>query len=56
MAEKTEVTPADVRAWATEKGLITSTRGRIGADVTDAYNKAHKTKSFAGSPRIADVA
>jgi ribosomal protein L28 len=30
-----------VRAWATENGFTVAERGRISADVIDAYNAAH---------------
>lgn len=51
-AAKESVTAADVRAWAQSKGLIGEgvRTGRISAEVTAAYNKAHKTKEFGGSP------
>jgi hypothetical protein len=32
---------SDIRAWAQETGLEVSSRGRISAEVRDAYEKAH---------------
>lgn len=51
-AAKESVTAAEVRTWAQGKGLIGEgvRTGRISAEVTEAFNKAHKTKSFGGSP------
>ena len=36
-----EPNPADVRAWARENGYEVSSRGRIPADVLQAYGAAH---------------
>jgi hypothetical protein len=32
---------SDIRAWAQAQGLDVSSRGRVSADVRDAYEKAH---------------
>ena len=32
---------SDIRAWALSQGLDVSSRGRVSADVRDAYEKAH---------------
>jgi len=32
---------SDIRAWAQENGLEVSSRGRISAEVREAYDKAH---------------
>ena len=32
---------SDIRAWAQGQGLDVSSRGRVSADVRDAYEKAH---------------
>lgn len=33
--------PSDIRAWAQEQGLEVSSRGRVSAEVREAYEKAH---------------
>lgn len=33
--------PSDVRAWAQSQGLEVSSRGRVSAEVREAYDKAH---------------
>lgn len=38
----TDVTAADVRAWARSKGMEVGARGRIHPDVIAAYNKGRK--------------
>lgn len=40
-AGRTKGDLAAIRAWATENGHSVATRGRISADVKDAYDKAH---------------
>lgn len=37
-------TAADVRAWATAKGLQVGSRGRFSAAIIDAYNKTANGK------------
>lgn len=32
----------DIRAWAQEQGLTVSARGRVPADIKEAYDKAHR--------------
>jgi len=39
--KKEPATIAEVRTWATEKGIITATRGRLKAEVVEAFRKAH---------------
>ena len=34
-------TPAEIRAWARENGFDVPERGRVSAEVRDAYNAAH---------------
>ena len=42
---RVSASPAQVRAWAESEGLIKAgQRGRLGAPVIKAYNKAHGTK------------
>lgn len=33
--------PSDIRAWAQSQGLEVSSRGRVSAEVREAYEKAH---------------
>jgi hypothetical protein len=33
--------PSDIRAWAQTQGIEVSSRGRVSADVREAYQKAH---------------
>lgn len=33
--------PSDIRAWAQSQGLEVSSRGRVSAEVREAYQKAH---------------
>jgi hypothetical protein len=33
--------PSDIRAWAQSEGLEVSSRGRVSAEVREAYEKAH---------------
>lgn len=37
----TGASTSDVRAWAQENGYEVSSRGRVSAEVRDAYDKAH---------------
>ncbi len=39
---KSIATAAEVRSWATAKGLTASSRGRLSADTVEAFNKAHR--------------
>lgn len=57
MSDVAAVSAADVREWAHKKGHLPETqmRGRIPQSVTDLFNKAHKSKSFAGSPAKAEA-
>ena len=42
--------PADVRAWANEKGLPIGVRGRISDEVRDAYNRSKRGRTvYVGS-------
>ena len=45
-AEKTEVDAQEVRYWAKGRGFTVGARGRIPADVIEAYNKAHRSKVY----------
>lgn len=45
-ATPTEVTATDVRYWAKARGIAVGSRGRIPADVIEAFNKAHRTKEY----------
>jgi hypothetical protein len=54
MAKK-EVTAAEVRTWAIENGYEVGVRGRIPAAVTEAFNKANRSKVFSGSPHKANA-
>ena len=40
------VSAAEVRAWALDRGLTVGARGRLSADVIEAFNKAHRVKKF----------
>ena len=46
MAGKTLPTTAEVRAWATTKGLTHGTRGSLPAQVVQAWNRTHRTRSY----------
>lgn len=37
----TDATPAQIRAWAVQNGLIVGARGRIASETREAYAKAH---------------
>lgn len=37
----TAPTPAQIRAWAKENGIEVGTRGRLSAEVREAYAAAH---------------
>lgn len=41
---KVSAAPADVREWAADNGFTVGKRGRFGADLVKAYNKAHGLK------------
>ena len=42
--------PAEVRAWANEKGLPIGVRGRISDEVRDAYNRSKRGRTvYVGS-------
>lgn len=45
-ATPTEVDAQEVRYWAKGRGFSVGTRGRIPADVIEAFNKAHRTKEY----------
>lgn len=40
-ATNTGPTPAEIRAWARDNGFKVPDRGRVSAEVRDAYNAAH---------------
>jgi len=46
VAGKTLPTTAEVRAWATTKGLTHGTRGSLPAQVVQAWNRTHRTRSY----------
>jgi hypothetical protein len=39
-------TAADVRTWARENGVPVGTRGRLGPDVVEAYNKGRRNGKY----------
>lgn len=43
---KSAPTAADVRGWASEKGRMVSTRGRLALNVIEAYNKSHPRNKY----------
>jgi hypothetical protein len=49
VASTKQATAAEVRAWAAAKGLGVGTRGRISAEVAQAFNAAHRVVEYAGS-------
>ena len=46
VAEKASVPLSEVRAWATKKGMAVNPTGNIPTAITEAFNKAHRTKQF----------
>lgn len=48
---------AEVRAWAVKRGIVMGSRGRLAAEVIDAYNRAHRgaVKKVYAEPRHAEV-
>ena len=46
MSNATDVTAADVRAWAILKGLAKATRGKLSRACIEAYNKAHPSRKY----------
>lgn len=38
---ETSSSPSDIRAWAQSEGLEVSSRGRVSAEVREAYERAH---------------
>lgn len=41
---RTEVTTAEVRAWAIRRGFDIGRRGHLGQPIIDAFNRAHRRK------------
>lgn len=46
LTEKTQVTAADVRAWARARGLAVGKRGHLPLELIDRFNRQHRTKEF----------
>lgn len=42
----TEATPREVRNWAHGKGYVPPARGPLPRNIVDAFNKAHRTKTY----------
>lgn len=49
--EKTTVSMAEVRGWASRKGMAVNASGNLPREVVDAYNRAHRTKQFVRAGR-----
>lgn len=48
VAETKTVPASEVRQWAAKKGYTVGTRGRLGAELRDAFNRAHRSKKYEG--------
>lgn len=45
-AEKATVPMSEVRAWAVRKGMPVNATGNLPTPVTEAFNRAHRTKQY----------
>lgn len=43
---KAQVSAAEVRDWARQRGFEVGTRGHIRQDVVEAFNRAHRVKEY----------